>query len=437
MSMPQSKQTIAVVDDDPGQRQVIENALLQAGYRPISCSTGEEAVEAAGGCHLMLLDVRLPGISGLEALRRIIAEHPSLPVILLTAYIDLKDAVDAIKSGARDYLEKPIDLDELIVAIDDILDSPGRPVGTTGPLETPPWIVAESNAMKQVLSQAARAAKTDAGVLLLGESGVGKDVVATFIHQSSSRADGALVRVNCGALPETLIESELFGHERGAFTGADCLRKGRFEEADGGTIFLDEVGELPLSLQPKLLHILESGTLRRVGGSRELTLDVRVLAATNRPLEEAVKEGAFREDLYYRINVVAIDIPPLRERRDDILPLAERLLAERRLRLSWAAERALVGYDWPGNVRELKNALERASIMVDGSLILPEDLPPQPRNAPPPQPGGSVLVGDMQTIQRHAILEALEKTGGNKTHAAKLLGISRRNLVYKLREYGL
>lgn len=321
--------------------------------------------------------------------------------------------------------------------IDDTLDTGTRHAGTGETLELPGDIVAETPAMRQVFHQAARVAGTEATVLLLGESGVGKDVVATFIHKHSTRASGPLVRVNCGGLPESLIESELFGHEKGAFTGATAQRQGRFEEAGGGTLFLDELGELPLELQPKLLHVLENGLFRRVGGTRDLKADVRVIVATNRSLEQAVEEGLFRQDLYYRVNVVSIAIPPLRERRDDILPLAERLLAARRLRLSPAAERALVRYTWPGNLRELRNALERAAIMTNGSTILPEDPPPQVRQSSPPQPDSSVLVGDLQTIQRQAIIQALEQTGGNRTRAARLLNISRRNLLYKLREYGL
>ncbi|MCL4218114.1 MAG: sigma 54-interacting transcriptional regulator, partial [Candidatus Hydrogenedentes bacterium] len=251
------------------------------------------------------------------------------------------------------------------------------------------------------------------------------------------RASKALVRVNCGALPDALIESELFGHEKGAFTGAETQRRGSFEEAGGGTIFLDEIGELPLHLQPALLHVLENGAFRRVGGNAELRADVRVIAATNRPLEDVVKSGEFREDLYYRLNVFAIEIPPLRDRRDDILPLAEFFLKGRKTRLAPATERALMGYDWPGNVRELRNALERASILAHGNLILAKDLPPQMQEIRISENAGTVLVGDMQEIQRRAILEALEKTSGNKTRAAELLGISRRNFIYKLREYGM
>ena len=429
--------SIAVIDDDPAQRHLLNGILTAAGYHVLDGATGAEAIELASRCHLMLLDVRLPDTSGLEVLAPILREYPTLPIILLTAYIDVRDAVTAIRAGARDYLEKPIDLDELLAVIDDTLDTGTHHADTGETLELPGDIVAETPAMRQVFHQAARVAGTEATVLLLGESGVGKDVVATFVHAHSARASGPLVRVNCGGLPESLIESELFGHEKGAFTGATAQRQGRFEEAGGGTIFLDELGELPLELQPKLLHVLENGLFRRVGGTRDLKADVRVIAATNRSLEQAVEEGLFRQDLYYRVNVVSIAIPPLRERRDDILPLAERLLAARRLRLSPAAERALVRYTWPGNLRELRNALERAAIMTNGSTILPEDLPPQVRQSSPPEPDGAMLVGDLQTIQRQAIIQALEQTGGNRTRAARLLNISRRNLLYKLREYGL
>ncbi|MFH2010829.1 MAG: sigma-54 dependent transcriptional regulator [bacterium] len=427
---------IAVVDDDAGQRQVLAHALESAGYATLPCRNGEEGLEAAGRCALMLLDVRMPGLNGLEVLERLHTDRPQLPVILLTAFIDVRDAVSAMKLGALDYLEKPVDLDELIAAVDDTLGTTGRAVTDDDAPELPAGVVAESEALRQVFAQVTRVAGTDATVLILGESGAGKEVVAEAIHRQSPRARRAFVRVNCAALPENLVESELFGHAKGAFTGADSDRVGRFEEADGGTLFLDEIGELPLALQPKLLHALERGVLRRVGGDRELTVDVRVIAATNRALAEDVSAGRFRDDLYYRLNVFAVTVPPLRDRRDDILPLAETFLADKKLRLAPATDRVLMSYSWPGNVRELANALERASIMASGGLILPTDLPPQLLNALPATTG-SVLVGDMQEIQRRAILEALEKTGGNKTRAAALLGISRRNLIYKLREYGM
>ena len=435
--MMEQRHRIAIVDDDPGQRQLLANALERAGYETLRCEDGPQGLAAAADASLMLLDVRMPGMSGLEVLERVKRDRPQLPVILLTAYIDVRDAVSAMKQGALDYLEKPVDLDELIAAVDDALGAIGRAVSQGEAPEIPRGIVAESDAMRRVFQQAARVASSEATVLLLGESGTGKEVVAEFIHQRSTRAERPLVRVNCGGLPANLIESELFGHEKGAFTGADAPHRGRFEEAHEGAIFLDEIGELPLAVQPTLLHVLENGAMRRVGGGRELTVDVRVIAATNRSLEDDVREGRFREDLFYRLNVFALEVPPLRERRDDILPLAAHFLKDEKRRLAPATERVLMAYDWPGNVRELRNAMERAGIMADGNLVLPKDLPPQLQDAAPAGTSGTVLVGDMREIQRRAILEAIEKTGGNKTRAADLLGISRRNLTYKLREYGL
>jgi DNA-binding NtrC family response regulator len=444
------KPTLAVVDDDPRQRELVRGALERAGYAVLEGTDGLEGVALAENHPLdgMILDVRMPGMSGLEALGRIKAARPEIVVLLLTAYIDLRDAIAAIKTGAHDYLEKPIDLDELVVAVDEALGV-GReqlPSATGDELELPGWLIAESAAMRGVLREAAQVAPTDASVLILGESGTGKEVLTRFIHERSARAGGPLVAVNCAALPENLIESELFGHERGAFTGAVGARAGRFEEAHGGTLLLDEIGEMPLALQPKLLRVLEERRIRRVGGNREIGVDVRVVAATNRPLEEDAHAGRFREDLLYRLNVITLRLPPLRERRDDIAALAERFLADQGMagkRFSPAAMRRLLDHRWPGNVRELRNAVVRAGIVAGGALILPEDLPESVRTATPSiaadaeGSGGGVLVGDMEAIQKQAILEALEKTGGNKSHAAKLLGISRRNLIYKLRSWGM
>ena len=429
---------IAIVDDDPGQRQLLDNALQRAGFATALCPDGPAGLAAAPDCALMLLDVRMSGMSGLEVLAKVKADHPGLPVILLTAFIDVRDAVAAIKQGALDYLEKPVDLDELIAAVDDALGAPPDRPGDPERAALPPGVVAQSEAMRLVFHQAARAAGSDATILITGESGTGKQVLAEFIQRQSRRASGPFVTVNCGALPEHLIESELFGHEKGAFTSADRQRTGRFEEAHGGTLFLDEIGELPLALQPAFLRVLESGAFRRVGGSEERHADVRLIAATNRNLEEAVKAGRFREDLYYRLNVFPLHVPPLSERPEDILPIAQLLLAPHRKRLAPAAERCLLAHAWPGNVRELRNALERAAILSDGHQILPSDLPEAVRKSEGlPRKNAGVLVGDMQAIQRQAIIEALEKTGGNKTRAAQLLGISRRNLVYKLRDYGM
>jgi len=426
---------IAIVDDEAGQRELLSASLRAAGYATLLCTGGREAIAAAPRCSLMLLDVRMPEMNGFQVLERVKSEWPSLPVILLTAVIDIRNAVAAIKAGALDYLEKPVDIDELVSAVDDALGMAGPRSETE--LDLPPYIVAESASMRALLGQALRVASSQVTVLILGESGVGKEVIARFIHDSSSRKSMPMVRVDCGALPENLVESELFGHEKGSFTGANLQRKGQFEVANGGTVFLDEIGELPLTVQPKFLNVLESGLFRRVGGSQEQRTDARVVTATNRDLESDVRQGKFREDLFYRINVFPLYAPPLRERRDDILPLADHFLKGRKLRLAPATERLLRAYEWPGNVRELRNAMERSAILAHGSLILPGDLPPQLQKATPVKEPQSVLVGDMEEIQRRAILEALEKTSGNKTQAAALLGISRRNFIYKLRDYGL
>ena len=433
--MSMTPPVIAIVDDEPGQRELLSAALRAAGYATLLCAGGREAIEAAPRCSLMLLDVRMPEMSGIQVLEHVKAEWPSLPVILLTAVIDVRDAVAVIKAGALDYLEKPVDIDELVTAVDDALGMAGP--DSVSELRLPPYIVAESASMRALLGQALRVADSQVTVLILGESGVGKEVIARFIHDSSGRRSMPMVRLDCGALPENLVESELFGHEKGSYTGADAQRKGQFEVASGGTVFLDEIGELPLTVQPKFLHVLESGLFRRVGGSREQRTDARVITATNRDLEADVRQGKFREDLFYRINVFPLRAPPLRERRDDILPLADHFLKGRKLRLAPAAERLLRAYEWPGNVRELRNAMERSAILARGSLILPSDLPPQLQNTSAAKEPQSVLVGDMEEIQRRAILEALAKTNGNKTQAAALLGISRRNLIYKLRDYGL
>ncbi|MCX7013511.1 MAG: sigma-54 dependent transcriptional regulator [Candidatus Sumerlaeota bacterium] len=437
--------TIAVVDDDPEQRRLLRGALEDAGYSVVEAADGAQAVELARSRPLdaMALDVRMPGLSGLEALERIKAERAEIVVVLLTAYIDVRDAVSAIKTGAHDYLEKPIDLDELVIAFDEALGvaRAGLPGAADAEAPLPKDVVAESAEMRAVFREALRVAPTDATVLIFGESGVGKEVVARHIHQNSRRAGGRFVAVNCAALPENLIESELFGHEKGAFTGAVSLTKGRFEEADGGTLLLDEIGEMPLALQPKLLRVLEERRVRRVGGGRDVPVDARVIAATNRPLEDDAREGRFREDLLYRLNVFALRIPPLRRRREDILPLADQFLVQQGLRekrFSPAAQRLLVEHAWPGNVRELRNAVVRSAILSRGSLILPDDLPESVRSPRAPSDrSANVLVGDMEEIQKRAILHALQESNGNKTQAAKRLGISRRNLIYKLRSYGM
>lgn len=446
MNTSEQNPIVAVVDDDPEQRRLIRLALEDSGYQVVEGETGQEAIELARR-HLldaMILDVRMPEMTGLEALQILKREHSQIVIILLTAYMDLRDAVGAIKTGAHDYLEKPIDLDELVIALEEALEvSSQEEAHPDEEVSLPEGIIAESASIRAVFHEALRAARTDVTTLLLGESGTGKEVIARYLHQHSTRSHAPFVAVNCAALPENLIESELFGHEKGAFTGAVSTRTGRFEEASSGTLLLDEIGEMPLSLQPKLLRVLEDRNIRRVGGTREIPVNVRIISATNRDLEEDARQGRFREDLLYRLNVYTIQIPPLRERRDDILPLADRFLAEQGMRdkrFSPAAQRLLLDYAWQGNVRELRNAVIRSAIISHGSLILPEDLPESIRavkTAAEEDTVASVLVGDMEAIQKKAILEALEKTGGNKTQAARLLGISRRNLIYKLRSYGM
>jgi len=351
MTDPRKPLSVAVVDDDADLRKLLRRALEKAGYEVVEGGDGREAVELARTRSLdaMVLDVRMPEMSGLDALADIKADRPEIVVILLTAFIDVRDAVAAIKTGAQDYLEKPIDLDELVVAVDEALGVARTelPDIEDDVPSLPPGIVAESPAMLAVFREAFRVAPTDTTVLIMGGSGSGKEVLARYIHDNSNRKDGPMVAVNCAALPENLIESELFGHERGAFTGAVDTKTGRFEEASGGTLFLDEIGEMPFALQPKLLRVLEERTVRRVGGTQDLSVDVRIVAATNRPLEDDAHEGRFREDLMYRLNVFALRIPPLSERPEDILPLCDHFLAEEAAagkRLSPAAQRVLVDY---------------------------------------------------------------------------------------------
>ncbi|MCS7338824.1 MAG: sigma-54 dependent transcriptional regulator, partial [Verrucomicrobiae bacterium] len=387
--------------------------------------------------HIMITDVRMPGMSGLETLRLARKIQPLLPVLLVTAYADIRDAVSAMRDGAVNYLTKPIDLDELLRSVQMATGTaPTKAVQVAPDKVLPPGIIAESPVMRALFRDAALVAGSDSRVLITGESGTGKEVLADLIHAWSARASGPLVKVNCAAIPETLLESELFGHEKGAFTGATAQRIGRFEEATNGTIFLDEIADMSLALQAKLLRVTQDGSFNRVGSNRELHTNARILAATNKNLEELVKSGKFREDLFYRLNVVELNVPPLRERREDILPLAEAFLAEFSkggARLSAAAAECLLRYDWPGNVRELRNAMERAALLAHGEVILPDHLPTRVRSGsarlPQAQP---TAAGELEQLEQQAILDALRRHNFNRTETAKALGISRRTLVYKL-----
>jgi two-component system NtrC family response regulator len=445
---------IVVVDDEPAQRDLIGGFLAKQGHEVFPTASGAEALAHVKDrrVDLVLSDCRMPGMSGPELLLGIKAVNPEVPLILMTAYGTVETAVQAMKDGAADYLTKPLDLEELLLRLarvaeqsrlrSEVRDLQARLVERHR-LE---GIIGESGRMQEVLALAKRVAPSNATVLIRGESGTGKELIARAIHFNSPRAGGPLVNLNCAALPEQLLESELFGHEKGAFTGAVAQRKGRFEQADGGSIFLDEIGDLSPALQVKLLRVLQERQFERVGGNRTLTVDVRVLAATHRDLERAMREGTFRDDLYYRLNVVTIQIPPLRERREDISLLLDHFLrnfAAKNRRdvtgLTAAARDALLKYDYPGNVRELENIIERAILLCRGRVIDLEDLPatvrPGQRSADEPLPKD--LPGVLADIERQAIESALERSGGVQTQAAAALGISERVLRYKMKKYGL
>jgi len=433
---------ILIVDDDPGQRSLLNSFLRSQGFETTLADSGERALEMLriGKFAMMISDVRMPGLSGLETLRRARQEHATLPVLLVTAFTDIRDAVAAMRDGAVNYLAKPIDLDELLNSVRQaigISQSVSLRYNEEKPL--PDFVVARSPLMQAVFRDASLIAPSESRVLITGESGVGKEVVADVIHAWSTRAAGPMVKVNCAAIPETLLEAELFGHEKGSFTGAHAQRIGRFEEANDGTIFLDEVAEMSPALQAKLLRVTHDGRFQRVGSNREIHTNARILAASNRNLDDEVKNGRFREDLFYRLNVVELNIPPLRERREDILPLASRIiekLTKGRARFSETVSACLERYPWPGNVRELRNAMERAVLLSSSELILPEHLPSRVRAAAEnPPPPATTDVERLAEIERQAILQALRQHDFNRTETAKALGISRRALLYKLQRF--
>jgi len=439
--MAPPRRNILIVEDEASQRELLGEFVESLGFCAQEAESAEQALSAMrrDPPEMVLLDVRLPGMDGIEALAEIRNFSGELPVLLITAYADLRQAVTAMKGGADDYLAKPVDLDELRTAIVDAIgpaepDGEGRAAAELPDL--PDWLVCESPAMRRLIETTAVVAPSDAPVLITGESGAGKEVVAQLIHHWSRRNEGPLVAANCAGLPESLIESELFGHTKGAFTGATQSRQGLFRAAHGGSLFLDEIGELPLHLQPKLLRAIESGRITPVGSEEAIKVDTRLVAATNRDLEKAVAEGRFRDDLYYRINVVELRVPSLRERREGVLPLARRFAAEFAggpVRLSPQAMQCLLAYTFSGNVRELRNAIQRACLLCRGDVILPEHLPPKIA-ALTSEPAAAPADDDrLSQVERATILATLNETGGNRTQAAKKLGISRRALIYKLR----
>ena len=443
---------ILVVDDEPAQRELVGGFLRKHGFDVVEAGGGSEAVARfkQEAFDLVLTDQRMPDLSGLEVLEAVRSTSPETAVVIMTAYGTIGTAVSAVKAGAADYLTKPLNLDDLLHRVHRVRERQ-RLVAENRELREAlaerhrvEGIIGDSGRMQEVLSLVRRVAPSDATVLIRGESGTGKELIARALHYASPRAAGPLVKVNCAALAESLLEAELFGHEKGAFTGAVASRKGRFELADGGSIFLDEIGDLPPHLQVKLLRVLQEREFERVGSSRPIKVDVRLLAATHRNLEALVREGRFREDLYYRINVVTIVLPPLRERREDLPPLIEHFLRAfagkngKTVRgLTREAREALLRYDYPGNIRELENLMERAVVLTRDDVIGVEDLPLTLETPAPGSGEGAGLIAAVEGLERRMIREALGKADGTQTRAAELLGISERVLRYKLKKYGL
>ncbi|HKB07776.1 MAG TPA: sigma-54 dependent transcriptional regulator [Candidatus Polarisedimenticolia bacterium] len=455
--MAQSKGHVVVIDDDEGNRRGIEMALRKDGYDVVAFASGPQAIDylKGGGTDLLVTDLKMPGMDGLAVLKGAKSIEPGLAVLVITGFGSVESAVDAMKQGADDYLQKPVNLVELRKRVAAAVEK-RRLAQEVRQLKERleekfsfGTIVGGSQAMQQVLHQLALVAPTRSSVLIVGESGTGKELIANALHQNSPRKEFRFLPINCAAIPSEILESELFGHERGAFTGAVQRKQGKFELADRGTLFLDEISEMPLTLQAKLLRVLEDRSFMRVGGTETITVDVRIIAATNADLEARVAAGSFRSDVYYRLKVVTIVVPPLRERRDDIPLLAHRFFdmfkrENGRELLTMAPEvvEALTQARWEGNVRELRNLLESLVVLADADtkVLTVENLPEQYRSphaaAPSSAAAPSGAARRMEDIEKEAILRTLQETGGNRTRAAEILGIGLRTLQRKLREYG-
>jgi DNA-binding NtrC family response regulator len=445
--------TVLIVEDDDAMRELLVEEVSDAGYRVFAAPGGSTALELVRreGVDLIITDLRMPDLDGFDLIRDVTALPDAPHIVMITAFGSIETAIKAVKLGAYDYITKPFEIEELLLVADKALKERAlrrqvarlqreveRQYGFAN-------LVAKSDAMREVTSMVGRVAGSTASVLITGESGTGKELIARAIHYNSPRTGGPFVAVNLAAVPETLIESELFGHKRGAFTDARADRIGLFAEASGGTIFLDEIGELALGLQAKLLRVLQEHEIRPLGATRTQKVDVRVVAATNRRLETMLGEGSFREDLYYRLNVIQIDLPPLRGRPEDVIPLAEHFLSEhgakatpaRKLRLAADAQNILLGYGWPGNVRELQNVIERGLALCQGDVITAEDLPGHVREKKPADflAGAVARRMSLSELEREYIERVLEDEGGNKTRAAQRLGLDRKTLYRKLEEY--
>ena len=443
---------ILTIDDEENIRNGLADNFELEGYEVKQASNGADGLEliAQGGIDLVITDLRMDGMSGSEVVQRVTTEYPGIPIIVLTGHGSIDDATAALKAGAFDFLTKPLDLDHLNKIVKNALQ--GKLLAEQNrelkeklmKSESADEMIGKSDSLARVRQMISKAAPTRASVLITGESGVGKELVARALHQQSERKDGPFVVVHCAALSETLIESELFGYEKGAFTGAENIHKGRFELANGGTIFLDEIGEVNLATQVKLLRVLQEHKFERVGGEKSIEVDVRVVAATNRNLEEEVKAGKFREDLYYRLNVVRIEMPSLRERMDDIPLLMHAFLREFNIEnkknikgFDKASKSAMIKYSWPGNIRELKNAIESAVVMCTGEEIKLEDLP-RALKAQGEEKTISIPVGiTMEEAEKIIIQENLAANKGNKSRTADILGIGRKTLHRKLEELNI
>ena len=448
-----TKPRVLLADDDESLLRVTEHNLSRAGFQVLTARDGQEALETfqRQGADIIVTDLQMPRLAGMDLITQILRDAPDVPIVVLTAFGTIDVAVEAMRRGARDFLAKPFERDVLVHRVKQALDYRAlvaenrrlrEQVASQLRFEN---LVAESAAMRRVLDTLGRVAQTDTTVLLQGESGSGKEVLARAIHEASPRRDAPFIAVNCPAIPEQLLESELFGHVRGAFTGAIADKVGKFEQANGGTLFLDEIGDMRLDLQAKLLRVLQEREVDKVGARSPVAVDVRIIVATNRDLRRCVDEGTFREDLFYRISIVPLRVPPLRERREDIEPLVSHFLKKRgaTFRVSDAALEALRRHDWPGNVRELENAIERAVALSGGKPLLgPEDLPEAvldrrrhrvgPWSLEIPEEG--IVLED---VEKELLRAALEKAGGNQSQAARLLGISRQTLLYRLEKYGI
>ncbi|MDQ0337404.1 DNA-binding NtrC family response regulator [Caldalkalibacillus uzonensis] len=447
---------LLIVDDEVKLLRILKGALQKKGYRVETAATGAEARRkmAAQPADIVFLDLMLPDVSGLELLEEWVSLYPHKFYIMMTAYGDIESAVSAMKAGAFDYMVKPVQLDNIQLVIDKACEwlqmkEENRQLREKlKSLESAP-LVGTSPAMKSIIQLVERVANTDANVLIQGESGTGKSMIARLIHLWSGRQNGPFISVNCAAIPEQLLESELFGYEKGAFTGATTSRPGKFEAADGGTIFLDEIGEVNPALQAKLLQVTQDKTFMRLGSNKTKTADVRLISASNRDLKKMVESGDFREDLYYRLNIVDIHIPPLRERREDIPVLVETFLNKQRHKngidysISPELMNVLTEYDWPGNVRELENAIERAVILCRNHQLSVEDFPrevrerkDEPSSLPPISLKKDKSLPELlEEMEKQLIMQALDETGGKVAEAARKLGISRQNLFYKMNKY--